>query len=191
MPEKQDRIINPYRFVAKNEPRYQQKKSLEEILHHEKYSGISGSIRAEMITLTPLVIGGRENPYAQKEVLDKKDMGKAFCHDPETGRPIVPGSGLKGVISTLYEILAGSQQACKAIFGDIETKYGGQNLKGHVYFSDAAIDTERSPEEALDASKLPKQMTILTSPKDRHKAFYKDKKTDQTLSSSSRYNKAL
>lgn len=159
---KNEEFINPYRFVERSAV----KRELQMPGSHERFSGICGTIEAELLNLTPLVIGGRRDPRDQ-EILEETE--KSFVHNPGNDRPLVPGSSLKGVISTVYELLSGSTDACKAVFGNIQH---GRVCKGHIFFSDAVLDLERSPKQAHDVKQLQSVTTVLSSPKRRHRSFY-------------------
>ncbi len=159
---------NPYRLVVLPSDVEQKLKNKQQ---HERFQGISGMIQAEILTLTPLVIGGRKNPEQAQEY--KENNEKSFMHNPENKLPLIPGASLKGVIWTLYELLTGSNTACKAIFGDMDTSNPDKNFKGNIYFSDAVIDIQSSvPNITVD--KLSCITTVLGSPKKTHTAFYHD-----------------
>ena len=157
---KHESFINPYRFVDKEILKDQiDIEELGKVPKHEKFEGISGVIHAELINLTPLYIGGRRNPR------DPDDSEKSFIHNPEDNLPLIPGSSLKGCISTIYEILAG-KQACRCIFGEI----GNTNRKGHVFFSDAFMLTY------ITINGLEKVFTMMRSPNENYEVFYHKEK---------------
>ena len=170
MPQ-EERFINPYRFVDKQILSRDIVRELEKSIGHESFQGMCGSITAELLNLTPLAIGGRKDPH-QGENIDDKSAEKSFVHNPEDNHPLIPGSSLKGCISTIYEILAG-ERACKSIFGQVARN---DNHKGHIFFSDAKLNAEKSPDGVEDANKLTDYTTVLSSPRKRHEAFYKDRR---------------
>ncbi|NUM34594.1 MAG: hypothetical protein HUU50_08625 [Candidatus Brocadiae bacterium] len=168
---------NPYRLVALPSDG-RKKEDLEKKQMHERFQGISGMIQAEILTLTPLIIGGRKNPEQAQEY--KEDNEKSFMHNPENKLPLIPGASLKGVIWTLYEMLTGSEKACKAIFGDMHRSDPKGNFKGNVYFSDAVIDVQSSVQN-ITVDKLSLITTVLGSPKKTHTAFYQDERSQRKL----------
>ena len=171
---KGEKFVNPYRFVKPVKPDEQTIKRLKEKVTHEKFHGYSGTIHADLLTLTPIVIGGRKEPRYVPENPDQRDIEKSFMHNPENNEPLIPGSTLKGSIVTIYKILTGNNKNCEIIFGNMNRNRNELNFKGNIHFTDAQLDCEHSNRRAHDIKKLKEIKTVLGPPRDRHKAFYKD-----------------
>ena len=93
--KKSDTFINPYNFVRLGEG--VERKSSDE------YGGnLTGKIHCVLETKTPLAIPDSEN------VIVGKDEHKTYSFYRVDGKPIIPGSQIRGVIRSAYETLSNS-----------------------------------------------------------------------------------
>ncbi|MGN0605991.1 MAG: TIGR03986 family CRISPR-associated RAMP protein [Oscillospiraceae bacterium] len=93
--KKSDTFINPYNFVRLGEG--VERKSSDE------YGGnLTGKIHCVLETKTPLAIPDSEN------VIVGKDEHKIYSFYRVDGKPIIPGSQIRGVIRSAYETLSNS-----------------------------------------------------------------------------------
>lgn len=169
--------MNPYDFVRVDWNAGVQRGPAK--LHH-RFEGLSGRIEGEIKTLTPLFI-------PESKSTDFRVQYKDFITNSQNN-PIIPGTSLKGLIRSLVETvgpgcwwLRGKSHSgkllhdfhqCKDIknlcvacrmFGLVNS---GTLLLGHVGFEDAVCTNPKPHNEIYTI--------ILSSPKDRHTAFYLD-----------------
>jgi CRISPR/Cas system CSM-associated protein Csm3 (group 7 of RAMP superfamily) len=156
-----EKFVNPYRMLELPESF-----TVPPRISHHAFSGLSGHVEAELLTVTPLVIGGRK---AGGEPEDK-----CFAYDPSRGEvPVIPGSGLKGALKQYFEMLAGPLPASGYNpFGHFQRGQNGDAIKGAISFNDARMDVSHSVARYSKGSSVPVIVTVLQSPKDRHSAFY-------------------
>lgn len=157
MPKK-EKFWNPYRFVPVRE-----KSAKRAPYTDERFQGMSGSITCTLINLSLLFIGG--GVQGQTEFINKR------------GRPVLPGSSLKGMLRSLAEIVGGGcfvhpeDLSCNdannlcitcRMFGML---YRDNVHKGQISVSDG---------ELQDSRPSWKQVSLIQGqPKKGHAAFYK------------------
>lgn len=77
-------------------------KSLKPVQHHRFKSGLhTGQLEYELVNQTKLFVG--TNYDAEKQEIDPRQHTKPFIKDA-TGKPVIPGSTLKGHMRQLFEI---------------------------------------------------------------------------------------
>ncbi len=149
---------------------------------HHKFSGVSGRLEGTITAETPMFI-----PESDAQSMKRREPYKFFLRDGN-GKYIIPGSSLKGLVRSLVETIGpgcwwlfGGQHrgklprtfrsctdknnlciACR-MFGFM---VGSDLVQGHVSFDDAICQQE--------ILHNPMYTIILSSPKDRHTAFYLD-----------------
>ena len=170
MPQKEESFWNPYRMVVvrDNEP-----KKKKPVLHHA-FKGISGTVNCRITTLTPFLIGKRS------------DRGVSFVE--REGKPVIPGTSLKGMIRSLAE-LAGNgcavvgksdnnHKPCSSIdslcitcriFGMMEKGRNAKVFMGKISFGDGIFQG--------DTPVYGKHQILMGTPAPRHTAFYKNPDT--------------
>lgn len=160
---------NPYRVISSSSEVIRKKP----FYHHKLYEDTcNGSLNAELVTLTPIVIGGRRIAKSIEFIKTRK-----------TGKPLpfIPGTSLKGMCRSFAELIGGG---CFSVTKRGEEKYkcsaadslcitcrmfgmmGGKKgvFLGKVSFGDGEL-IEKNP---LNVN----HKILLSSPKDNHKAFY-------------------
>lgn len=89
--------------------------ALNELPDHDRYltgnDRFTGRIHCTLETKTPLFIRGQmpladfEKPDQEKQRQGYRDDRPDFYRDPATGRPMIPGSSLRGMLRSLVEII--------------------------------------------------------------------------------------
>lgn len=159
---------NPYRMIPIRERIEKEPPAAD-----ERFRGVNGHLSCSLENLTPLFVGAKE-----------QSMYRSF--QTRNGRPVIPGSSLKGMLRSLTEVVGGgcavtdaggqhsrAHAACDTstnlcvgcrMFGMLERGRRAKVHMGKVRIGDAVLETER-PET--------KQFQILLSgPATRHKSFY-------------------
>jgi len=159
---------NPYRMIPVRD-RIEKKPPVTD----ERFQGVNGHLSCSLENLTLLFVGSKE-----------QSMYRSF--QTRNGRPVIPGSSLKGMLRSLTEVVGGgcavtddrgqhnrAHAACDTatnlcvgcrMFGMLERGRWAKVHMGKVRIGDAVLETER-PET--------KQFQILLSgPAPRHKSFY-------------------
>ena len=106
-------FINPYNFVRflptviRTNPT---DTNCPPLRTHEKFSGLSGRIVVEVMTITPLCIPDAEattaSPIASGPQRGEERKIKPFCR--VDGKPYIPGSTLKGMLRSVAEAVSNS-----------------------------------------------------------------------------------
>lgn len=86
---------NPYRWVRV--PKIPPKR--EEPYYHHNFRGVRGFMECRLLALTPILIGG-----AQKTQMGTQEI--RFLRSKRTNNFVIPGTSLKGMIRSLFEVLA-------------------------------------------------------------------------------------
>ncbi|KPA18999.1 protein containing DUF324 [Candidatus Magnetomorum sp. HK-1] len=161
---------NPYRMIQVGD-----RIKKESPVTDEKFNGHNGMLTCSLTNLTSLYIGGNRNEYHKNRTfLKRKDSGKF----------VIPGSSLKGLIRSTSEIVGNGcmvtdkNNACNQInslciacrmFGMMERKQHASVHKGKISFSDAII---------LEDSPSTKSFEVyLSSCGTRHEPFYRTPET--------------
>lgn len=171
--------MNPFDFVPIDWNNAPQRRAPAQ---HHKFSGISGRIEGTITAETPIFI-----PESDGQSMKQREPYKFFLRDGN-GKYIIPGSSLKGLVRSLVETIG---PGCWWLFGGKHHNklphnfhkctdknnlciacrmfgfmVGSDLIQGHVSFDDAICQ-----QEILHS---PMYSIILSSPKDRHSAFYLD-----------------
>jgi len=169
--------MNPYNFVRIN---WEAGVARQKPQPHDRFTGMSGRIEGEIKTLTPLFI-----PKSKPQSVGNQPS--EFITNSQK-QAIIPGTTLKGLMRSLVETIGAGcwwlrgkshQRQLLTPFHQCEDKNnlcvacrmfglikGGTLLLGHVGFEDA-VCVQPKPYDAI-------YTIILSSPKDRHTAFYLD-----------------
>lgn len=94
------RFINPYNFVSLN----------GETQRSEPETGdLTGKITVSLTVKTPLAIPDTDNKTIEKVMInDKPHDHKVYPFFNVAGKPVIPGSQLRGMIRSAYETLSNS-----------------------------------------------------------------------------------
>ncbi|MCS7239527.1 MAG: RAMP superfamily CRISPR-associated protein [Thermoguttaceae bacterium] len=101
MPQGED-FWNPYRWVKVKRER----PSLQEPFYHHDFQGLKGFAECVVEALTPLFISEATKTGSASGQQSTRAMG--FIKHPRTGKPFIPGTSLKGMIRSLFELLSNS-----------------------------------------------------------------------------------
>lgn len=173
MPQGEESFWNPYRMVVVRDEKPEKK---EPVLHHT-FKGISGAVKCRITTLTPFLIGKRS---------DNRDV--SFLE--REGKPVIPGTSLKGMIRSLAE-LAGNgcavvgksdykHKPCSSvnslcitcrIFGMMEQCSNAKVFMGKISFGDGIFQGDKPV--------YGKHQILMGTPSPRHTAFYKNPDTNE------------
>lgn len=121
----------------------------------------------QFITESPLCIGSGEKGYREKVIL--KHLKNAY------GEMVVPGSSLKGMISTNFLTLSGSDSLTSNLFGTSQTgrgRFQGPAIS-RIFFSDAIPNDSIAPQMAKIQESWPPR-----SRKSRHVKIYTSQAPD-------------
>jgi len=168
-------ITNPYRWVQVGED-----PTFERPPFHHRFSGHRGRLTCRLIALTPMIVS--TNSTSEKRFVHHND-----------GWIFVPGTSLKGMIRSVFEIVTGSTagvhagnrldaahqpdkasrgqdgarqlDAASRVFGTLK----GGAYAGHVQFSDA-----RELRTGNQLSRPEGVRVLVGSPQPHHNAFYRD-----------------
>jgi len=153
---------NPYRMipVRNEEPLRSSPKT------HESFKGLSGHIVCKLTTLTPFLIG--------KSSDDKKNDKKTVNFVERCGKPVIPGTSLKGMIRSLAELhrkCTENDKLCITcrMFGMLEKE---KVFMGNVSFSDGIFSGSTPQYNSF-------RITV-GSPKASHESFYKNPLTGRS-----------
>ena len=106
--DKQRRAIAPYNFVELPEQIVPAQQPLPE--GDRYYTHLhTGRIDCTLTTESPLYIRCGLTPEQFKEAKEAKDLPEFFYLDPETKKPVLPGSSLRGMLRILVEIASFSK----------------------------------------------------------------------------------
>jgi len=178
--------VNPYDFVPVDWNRVPPRRAAP---GHQKFEGISGRIEGTLTAETPLFLPAKRddgNPMTEASGATLFSQSRAYGTDAERRGYFIPGSSLKGLCRSLVETIAPgcfwfsprdepvppafrqcsrSEQLCAAcrLFGLIN---GATHRLGNVGFDDARCS------RAIE--RPPLYTVILSNPKPRHVAFYRD-----------------
>ncbi len=133
---------NPYDFV----PLPSGGVTREKPVTHERYDGLAGEIRLELTALTQIFIGADQNRESGSAQLVTAKIGGADV-------PVIPGSSLKGMLRSLYEIVSGG---CMVLFkGEYKGKKAGGVSFNHPVHPDQIPGTgARSPRACTSPDSL-------------------------------------
>lgn len=108
--------MNPYGFVRLG-PAAQR----EAAVRHDQFKGLSGRLHCRLTALTHLFI-----PKTQEMAKDKHQHQQLSLLRAADGRPVLPGSSLKGVIRSVAEAISGSCLTLPLPGKDGEIEYRGR-----------------------------------------------------------------
>ena len=77
-----------------------------DIYHQDRYTG---ALQCMLKTETPFYTRAALKPDESKKMMEAKDKADFFYVDPETKLPVIPGSGIRGALRTLIEIITYSK----------------------------------------------------------------------------------
>ncbi|HPN34209.1 MAG TPA: TIGR03986 family CRISPR-associated RAMP protein [bacterium] len=103
------RFLNPYNFVR---PMEVHNPMVAPLLGrcapppHDRYTGLTGQITCHLTTATPLFVSDSHNIKIEP-VNGKDHLHYQFFHDTE-GQIAIPGTGLRGVIRSVFEMVTNS-----------------------------------------------------------------------------------
>lgn len=103
------RFLNPYNFVRSPEREAETSEGLVGRCApppHDRYVGISGRIRCELTTVTPLFIADSHG-VDEEEVRGKKHLSLRFAQDANDA-PYIPATSLRGTIRSVFEAVTNS-----------------------------------------------------------------------------------
>ncbi len=162
---------NPYRMVPMREPINRQAPT-----PHHRFTGISGRLHCRLENLTPLFVArgntGEPRPFME-------------CN----GKPVIPGSSLKGMLRSLAEIVGGgccvtdtgrgechanfracahANELCIAcrMFGMMERGQGARVHTGKVGIGDGLLQDDSLERKVFEV--------LLSGPKTTHQSFYRN-----------------
>lgn len=106
-PSKGRHATAPYNFVAlADEIVHEIPRVDHDIYHVDRYTGV---LHCTLKTETPLYTRAALEPAESKKKMQAKEKADFFYVDPETKRPVIPGSGIRGALRTLMEIITYSK----------------------------------------------------------------------------------
>ncbi|MCB0112231.1 MAG: TIGR03986 family CRISPR-associated RAMP protein, partial [Caldilineaceae bacterium] len=106
-PSKGRHATAPYNFVPlANEIVREIPRPDRDVYHADRYTGL---IRCTLKTETPLYTRAALEPSESKKKMQAKDKADFFYIDPATKRPVIPGSGIRGALRSLIEIITYSK----------------------------------------------------------------------------------
>lgn len=165
--------MNPYAFVPypthinRSAPRYS-----------DRYEGHSGRLFCELEALTPLLV----MDSTDRAGTDRSQVGR-FMTSAGTGELIIPGTSLKGMVRSVFEVLLPSCVPVSKSQSLVDQAVAACNrgtwlcpacrtfgflnvLRGHIHIGQATV---HGSYERIN----PFQLIALESPKPRHEAFYR------------------
>lgn len=178
--------MNPYDFVRVDWSRLPDRRPAPA---HDRFTGVSGRIEATLTAETPLFLPGKTGdgrPLTERSGATLFSQSRAYVTDDNPLGFFIPGSSLKGLFRSLTETVAQgcflfhpseaapppafrrctrAESLCPAcrLFGLVS---GEAHRLGCVGFGDARLTSGKQ--------RAPMFTAILSGPKPRHVAFYRD-----------------